>query len=140
MIPDKNDVADLVQEVFILLYQNMGKGTVIEFPRSWLYRVSINKCHDFLKKKQTHEKIDKANRLADENSTIELKEQQETIRKAMLRLKDNERVLAILYSEGLSYKEMAEITGIRFTSVGKTLTRTLAKLGDELKKMEYEMH
>jgi len=56
------------------------------------------------------------------------------------RLTKDESVLAILYSEGCSYKEIAEITGIRLTSVGKTLSRTLMKLGNELKKMKYELY
>jgi len=49
------------------------------------------------------------------------------------KLKPDERFLVVLYSEGLSYKEMAEVTEIKFTSVGKTLSRILKKIEIELK-------
>jgi DNA-directed RNA polymerase specialized sigma24 family protein len=40
--------------------------------------------------------------------------------------------LLTLYSEDFSYKEIAEITGIKFSSVGKTLARALKKLQNEI--------
>ncbi len=48
-------------------------------------------------------------------------------------------MLAVLYSEGLSYKELAQATGINLSSVGKMLSRTLKKLGEELKDQGYEL-
>jgi len=140
MVPFSDDVSDLVQEVFIRLYQNLEKGSSIEFPRSWLYKVTVNKCIDFTKKQQKHEKIESASFLKDENDLVENIEKQDVVRLALSKLKKDERVLAILYSEGLSYKEIAEITGIRFSSVGKTISRTLAKLENELKKLHYELY
>lgn len=59
---------------------------------------------------------------------------------ALNKLKPHEKILAVLYSEGMSYREMSEISGIKFTSIGKTLSRIIVKLGDELKKMNYEMY
>ena len=44
------------------------------------------------------------------------------------KLDDKDQSLVVLYSEGYSYKEIAEITGINFNSVGKTLSRILEKL------------
>lgn len=140
MVPDPEDVSDLVQEVFINLYQSMKKEVVIEHPRSWLYKVTLNKCIDFSKKRPKHEKIEMFSQLKDEDNPLEGNEKQAVIRLALTRLTKEESMLAILYSEGCSYKEMAEITGIGFTSVGKTLSRTLTKLGNELKKMKYELY
>lgn len=140
MVPNCDDTADIVQEVFIKLYQNLEKGACIEYPRSWLYKVTVNKCIDFEKKRQKHQKIESASHLKDEDNLLEINEKQTIIKLALSRLNKDESVLAILYSEGLSYKEIAEITGIRFTSVGKTLSRTLTKLGNELKKLQYELY
>ncbi|HET6558757.1 MAG TPA: sigma-70 family RNA polymerase sigma factor [Prolixibacteraceae bacterium] len=140
MVPDPEDVSDLVQEVFINLYQCLKKEVVIEHPRSWLYKVSLNKCIDFTKKRQKHEKIESFSQLKDEDNPLESHEKQAVVRLALTRLTKEESMLAVLYSEGCSYKEMAEITGIGFTSVGKTLSRTLAKLGNELKKLKYELY
>lgn len=140
MVPDSDDASDLVQEVFINLYQKLEKGATIEYPRSWLYKVTVNKCIDFEKRLKKHAKIESASYLKDEDNLLEMNEKQAVVRIALGKLKKDESVLAILYSEGLSYKEIAEITGIRFSSVGKTLSRTLVKLGDELKKLHYELY
>ena len=140
MVPNDDDAADIVQDVFVNLYQMLKKGSTVEFPRSWLYKVSVNKCIDFCIKQKKHEKIESANSLKYDETPIETTEKQAVVRLALSRLKKNESVLAILYSEGLSYKEISEITGIKFASVGKTLSRTLLKLENELRKLHYEMY
>lgn len=140
MVSDKDDASDLVQEVFINLYQSLEKSAVIEYPRSWLYKVTVNRCIDFTRKKPKYEKIELFSNIKEEDNSLEMNEKQTIIRLAMTKLKKDESVLAILYSEGLSYKEISEITGIRFSSVGKTLSRTLKKLGNELKKLQYELY
>jgi RNA polymerase sigma factor (sigma-70 family) len=140
MVPDKDDASDLVQEVFINLYQSLKNSAKIEYPRSWLYKVTVNRCIDFARKKPKYEKIELCSNLKEEDNSPEINEKETIIRLAMAKLKKDESVLAILYSEGLSYKEIAEITGLRFSSVGKTLSRTLKKLGNEIKKFEYELY
>lgn len=134
-----DDTSDIVQETFIKLFQQMKKGN-IESPKSWLYRVAVNKCFDYLKRMQKNEKINQAKDQNYEGPDIERSEKEMIVRQALNKLKPGEKTLAVLYSEGLPYKEIAMITGIKFTSVGKTLSRTLAKLGDELKKLHYEMY
>lgn len=140
MVNDKDEASDIVQEVFIALYQKTVKGKVIEYPKSWLYRATLNKCIDTTRAKQKFLKIDDTtvNEKSDEENNE--KEKHELVTQALNSLLPKERALAILYSEGLSYKEISEISGIKFTSVGKTLTRTLEKLGIQLKKIEHELH
>jgi len=140
MVPDLDDASDLVQEVFINLYQSIERKVVIEHPRSWLYKVTIHKCIDFTRKRNRHEPIELCSQLKEDDASLESENKQAIVRIALKRLTKDESVLAILYSEGCSYKEIAEITGIRMTSVGKTLSRTLMKLGNELKKMKYELY
>lgn len=138
MVPDSDDASDLVQEVFIELYQYMKESTV-KYPRSWLYKVTINRCIDFARKRQKYEKIECCSNLKDEDQ-YEIDGNESIIRLALTRLKKEESLLAVLYSEGLSYKEIAEITGIHFSSVGKTLSRTLKKLKNELQKFKYDLY
>lgn len=140
MVPDREEATDIVQEVFIHLYEKLENGSNIEYPRSWLYKVTVNKCIDFIKKKRTHEKVEMAVHLKTDENKLEGDEKQAVVKLALDKLKPDERALAVLYSEGLSYKEMAEATGIRFSSVGKTLSRTLNKLGDELIKLKYDLY
>lgn len=140
MLNNRDEASDVVQEVFIYFYQKTENGLVVEFPKSWLYRATLNKCIDVSRVKQKFLKIEETaitEKFEEEN--IE-KEKNEVVTKAINFLLPKERALAILYSEGLSYKEISEITGIKFTSVGKTLTRTLEKLGKQLKKFEHELY
>ena len=140
IIGNTEDASDIVQETFIVLYQALQKNTRIDYPRSWLYRVAVNRSIDYLKKQNRNGNIEQAKNIATEEHSFETTEQQKIVQQALMKLKPEEKTLAVLYSEGLSYKEMAEISRIKFTSIGKTLARTLKKLGNELKKLNYEMY
>lgn len=136
---DSELAADITQEVFADLYSQMKKQKEIRSLRSWLYKVTNNKCIDQLKKER---KLFVKNQPADRNLQIEDEAEPDfslVVQKSINQLKGNDRLLVILYSEGLSYKEMAEISGINFTSVGKTLARALKKLEKELKPKYYEL-
>ena len=140
MLGDGDNASDIVQEVFISLHDKLNEGTVILFPNSWLYKVTINKCFDHSKRQKRFQSIDS---IKDCKIDEELHETQDSIRlinAALGRLKPQEKVLAVLYSEGLSYKEISVATGIRFSSIGKTLSRTLEKLEIELKNQGYELY
>lgn len=140
MVNDKDVSADIVQEVFVSLYQKMERKKSIEYPKSWLYRAVLNKCIDQSRTRRKFISIEQSNVNEQSEEESHEKEQRELISKALKRLTAKERALAVLYSEGLSYKEISDVTGIKFTSVGKTLTRTLEKLGNHLKKIEHELY
>lgn len=135
-----DDTSDIVQETFIALYQSFQKNIEINYPRSWLYKVAVNKSLIYLRQKNNNDNIEQVKNHPVEENDIEKNEQQEMVQLALNKLKPDEKILAVLYSEGMSYREMSEISGIKFTSIGKTLSRTIAKLGEELKKMNYEMY
>lgn len=140
MVNDKDEAADIVQEVFIALYYKTEKGLMVEYPKSWLYRATLNKCIDATKSKKRFLKIEHSNIMEKADEENHETEKREIVKKALNKLSPKEKSIAVLYGEGLSYKEIAEITGIKITSVGKTLTRTLEKLAEYLKKSAYELH
>jgi RNA polymerase sigma-70 factor (ECF subfamily) len=47
---------------------------------------------------------------------------------AIAHLNEKEQTLVVLYSEGYSYKEIAEMTGRNLSSIGKTLSRIMDKI------------
>jgi RNA polymerase sigma-70 factor, ECF subfamily len=130
---------DIVQDVFIDFYQKTQNGKKVEYPKSFLYRSTLNKCIDEQRKKKFACNEIPAG-TTDGNKTYENQEARKLISQGLEALSIRDRELAVLYSEGLSYKEIAEVTGIAFSSVGKTLSRTLKKLEKELKSIGYEMH
>ncbi|MCW3786610.1 RNA polymerase sigma factor [Plebeiibacterium sediminum] len=142
MLLHHDEAKDILQEVFMYYYQKTNSGYKIEYPTSWLYRATLNKCMDLNKCNQKTVSIEdhENNKSMLDENLAERSFQEQVIQKALSALCDSEKELAILYSEGLSYKEMAEITGIKYSSIGKTLSRTLKKLNGILKKMKYEMY
>jgi len=140
MVGNSDSARDIVHDVFVQFYNRETEGHLILYPSSWLYRVVINKCMDFHKHAAKFQTI----MLSDHESaddTDDLKEHRITmVQAALSSLNPHERALMVLYSEGMSYKEIAESTGMRFSSVGKTLSRTLEKLENELKKQKYELY
>lgn len=134
---DRYETEDIVQDVFMKLFIQL-KTDSIEFPKTWLYKVASNMCVNTVNRRKETYSIDEVIvQNVDNPDCIESKfeeaEQQEIIRNTLLKLDEHERLIIILYSEGLSYKEIAEISGVKFTSIGKTLSRTLEKLKPLLK-------
>lgn len=139
MIGDEDAVRDIVQEVFISLYEKGQQSGSVKNYSAWLYKATYFKSIDYLK---ANERFSQLNVIENKTSNEDTTNQQEVkamIQKALNKLEPKIRFLVVLYSEGLSYKEMAEVTEINFASVGKTLSRALKKLEKELKTEYYEL-
>jgi RNA polymerase sigma factor (sigma-70 family) len=140
MVGNNDDVSDIVQEIFIDFFNKINNGNVIHSPKSWLYKATINKCVDNLRKRKKFQTTDSLVACKIEEEIIENQDLKTAIYIAISKLKPQEKILATFYSEGLSYKELAEVTGIRYSSIGKVLSRTLKKMEKELRDQHYELY
>jgi RNA polymerase sigma-70 factor (ECF subfamily) len=140
MVNDGDVAGDIVQEVFAYYFEKMQTGHTIHHPQSWVVRAAINKCVDYLKQRKKHTSLSAVSEWTTEEETFEIQQSNAVLRQAIEKLKPMEMKLIMLYSEGYAYKEIAQIAEINFSSVGKTLSRTLQKLKEILKKMNYEMY
>ena len=140
MVNDTDSASDIVQEVFIYLHEKPQKAHQINHLRSWLSKAVYNRCIDFLRKPKRNIGLKSLKNHGTENTSLEITETKTAINEALNKLKPNGKTLAILYSEGFSYKEMSEISGIKMSSIGTTLSRTLKKLKKELTSLGYELH
>ena len=128
MLRDTDAARDVVHDVFMAYYFVLDDKKVIKDTKNWLIRCTINKGVDFLRK---NKKIVSDETVAKENITSQNIDNQLdviSISSLISKLDPKEQSLVVLYSEGYSYKEIAEITGMNFNSVGKTLSRILEKL------------
>ena len=128
MLRDTDAARDVVHDVFMAYYFVLDDKKVIKDAKNWLIRCTINKGVDFLRK---NKKIVSDETVAKENITSQNIDNQLdviSISSLISKLDPKEQSLVVLYSEGYSYKEIAEITGMNFNSVGKTLSRILEKL------------
>jgi RNA polymerase sigma-70 factor (ECF subfamily) len=140
MIGHSEDVSDIIQEIFIDFFNKTSNGNIIKHPKSWLYRATINKCIDNHRNRKRYQNLESLGDYNIESGLVEDQEINDAIILAISKLKPREKILATVYSEGLSYKEIAEVTGIKFTSIGKMLSRTLKKMEKELKSQRYELY
>jgi RNA polymerase sigma-70 factor (ECF subfamily) len=139
MVNDGEVARDIVQEVFICYFEKWQKGLVLHHLPSWLMRVTINKCVDYLNQITKHTQLGNLSEWATEEEVSD-STSYVMLKQAIAKLKPVEMKLIMLYSEGYSYKEIAEIAELKFSSVGKTLSRTLHKLKETLKNMKYELY
>jgi RNA polymerase sigma-70 factor, ECF subfamily len=140
MVGDRGDVSDIIQEIFIDFFNKTNNGIIIQHPKSWLFRATINKCIDNQRNRKRFKNLDSIGDYKSEPGLLETQEMRDAITVAISKLSHQEKILATVYSEGLSYKEIAEVTGIRFSSIGKMLSRTLKKMGKELKNQRYDLY
>ena len=139
LINDKALSKDVVQETFISYFSSLKKKKTINYPKTWLYRVTLNKCFDILKQQKMISFSNISDNYADNNTNETNQRRKIIINNALSKLNSKNKLLVLLYSEGLSYKEMSELTDIKLSSIGKTLSRTLSTLKNELKDKKDEL-
>ncbi|QLG46350.1 RNA polymerase sigma factor [Costertonia aggregata] len=138
---DPNDAEDVLQEAFIKAFQKMHqfKGEVTF--GSWLKRIVINKCIDFLKAKRENLVTldegymhieDETDWYVDDGISIEI------VKEAITRLADTYRyVVQLFLVEGYDHKEISGILDITETACRTRLLRGKGQLKELLKKENY---
>lgn len=123
MVIDHDDADDLVQDVFIKVWNNLSKFREDAQLYTWIYRIATNECITFLNKKKQKQTLS-----LDDDSSAYLSETlkdsayfdgnaaQQKLQDALLTLPDKQRlVFNMKYFEGLKYEEISDILG---TTVG----------------------
>jgi len=130
LLGNSEEASDLTQETFFRLFQAMDGGPLIDNPKSWLYTVAANLCANQLKKKAQRRRgtgfTDRNNRSQEEELVV--RQQSELLRRCLSRIVKRDQILLMLYGNDLSYAEMSKVTGIKTSSIGKTLARAIEKL------------
>ncbi|GBD90720.1 ECF RNA polymerase sigma-E factor [bacterium BMS3Abin04] len=109
---DSEYIDDISQDVFISAYNKLKEFRFESKFTTWLYRVTINKCRDYLRKKRVRSIFvpikDEAYRLSTGHNTENI-DIPHLVRKAISKLPDKLREPLILRDiDGFSYKEIAE--------------------------------
>ena len=135
---------DFVQETFLRFYLEFQKEVKFENPRAWLYKVFLNLFKSDIKSARnqiTDSEISSRREVLTEDFQDEYSrnEKQRIVFEVLEKMDKKERELLLLYHNGFSYAEMAEILEMNPNSVGKTLVRTIEKLKETLKIQYHEM-
>jgi RNA polymerase sigma-70 factor (ECF subfamily) len=140
--PEKTE--DLLQETFLRFYLELKKNIVFENPRAWLYKVLLNLFKTQLNSDK-REPYNPENTIMNKNSSDDLQEEylinekQRIVFDMLNKLPEREKCILLLYHNGFSYAEMAEILGMNVNSVGKTIVRAIDKLKETIKLHYNEM-
>ena len=143
MVIDHDDADDLVQEVFIKVYQNMDKFQGGSQLFTWLYRIATNECLRFLEKKRKRYFLPIADvtgelaRKLESSPHVDGDAIQLKLQKAVLTLPDKQRaVFNMKYYEEMKYETMAEITGTSVGSLKASYHHAVKKIEEMLTNAE----
>ena len=125
---DKDEAADLFQDVLINLWKGIGKFRNDSEISTWVYRVSLNTCisADRKKRKMPTTRLDMNIDLFDDDDTDS--RQIQVLRQRIQRLQPLDRAIVLLWLESLSYQEIADIVGLTPKNISVRLTRIRLQL------------
>lgn len=125
---DKDEAADLFQDVLINLWKGIGKFRNDSEISTWVYRVSLNTCisADRKKRKMPTTRLDMNIDLFDDDDTDS--RQIQVLRQRIQRLQPLDRAIVLLWLESLSYQEIADIVGLMPKNISVRLTRIRLQL------------
>ncbi len=140
MLGSWDAAADAVAEGLVRAYRHLASCRDPNRLRTWLYRIVSNRCKSHLARRPTGDiSIDDAPPMADPADTevaLERAEQMEQVERALETLTPEKREAFLLkHVDGLSYEEMAAVTGERVPTLKMRVHRArealLAALEEE---------
>ncbi|MBU2950087.1 RNA polymerase sigma factor [Tamlana agarivorans] len=144
-IPNKEDAEDVAQDVFIEVFKSIHKFKGDSKLSTWIYRITTNKCLEFIRKRNTKKRfafmqtllgnempLDRSNYFTEMNHPgiiLENKEQSATLFRAINRLSEDQKVVFTLHKiDGKSYQEISEIANKSLSSVESLMFRAKKSL------------
>ncbi|MEO0572067.1 MAG: RNA polymerase sigma factor [Bacteroidota bacterium] len=144
-VPNAQDAEDIAQEVFVKVYTSILEFRGNSKLSTWIYRIAVNKSLEFIRKKNAKKRfgfvqsltgnaipMDKSSYFTEFDHPgiqLERKEQREILFYAINQLPEGQKVVFTLHKiDGLSYKEVSEITKKSISSVESLLFRARKNL------------
>ena len=140
----REDVEDVVQQVFLKVFVSLKRFDQRAAFSTWLYKISVNECWDYLRKKKVRPLVYEAD-LSEEQvsrldgvvsadqpaSSSDRAEARDLLERMMEKLPEQDRELLVLKEvEGFSVQELAEILNLNVNTVKVRLFRARARLMD----------
>jgi RNA polymerase sigma-70 factor (ECF subfamily) len=131
------DAEEVLQEVFLALYQHLREGNSRANLRGWIFRVAHNSAlKSRLRNRRYSDRFSHVPGLsavtADPNpgpeETVAAAQRRERLLAVVRALPEQEQCCLSLRAEGLRYREIAEVLGISLGSVAASLEKSLSRL------------
>lgn len=135
-----DDARDMVQETFLELCRADREAVEPHLVR-WLFTVCRNRAISLRRKTKRHTDVEETMGLesveAGPHGELERKQAEESISRLVARLPERSReVVALKFGGGLSYKEIAEVTGLSVSHVGVILHEALKSVRENFVRSE----
>ena len=141
LLGDRLHAEEVANDAFYRLYRQPAlrqDGNV----GGWLYRTATNLGIDALRaasRRRQHEHAAGASRQTASPGPLDdvlREEQRRTVRQVLASIRPAQAQILILRSSGLSYKELADVTGAKMSGIGTMLNRA----EEEFRKRYLELH
>jgi RNA polymerase sigma-70 factor (ECF subfamily) len=135
---------DLLQEVFIAVWQGLDSFKNQSTIKTWLFRVAHNKAMSWLRTNYSNQEVDQdESQTASESVTPDVQSvlnwQVELVQQALGQLSANHRaVVELFYFHGMSYSEISEVVICPIGTVKSRMSHALQNLNRILTKLGLE--
>ena len=141
LVKHHQDAEDVVQETFAKLLDHLQSGGNTGNLRGWLFTVAANAARDRQRRRlrwlpwtSKHDTALYPPPLPDEDG------RQRALRQTIGMLPDRDRLLLALRAQGLSYREIASASGVKFSSVGQLLARAVERWARAVEQQQGDRH
>ena len=143
ILRNRNDAEDIAQQVFAKVYFSMGNFDFRSSLLTWIYKITVNECYDYLRKKRVRKLVYESDFSEEEsllmqNSVSAMDHhpavdtqlaQRDFVLKLLAKVSEEDRNLMLLKEvEGHSVEELAQMTGMNENTIKVKLFRARQKL------------
>lgn len=130
------DAEELMQEAFLRLYVEIRDHHEPPNVQAWIFRVAHNLAMDHFRQRGEAGmalslegiRMDIADRAETQEQTVMERERRQRVDQALAWLSPQQRQCLELRAEGLRYREISKVLGIRISSVRTFIVRALARI------------
>ena len=143
ILRNRNDAEDIAQQVFAKVYFSIKNFDFRSSLLTWIYKITVNECYDYLRKKRVRKLIYESDFSADDSLRVENSEpassqatpvdqrlaQHDLIFKLLAKISEEDRTLILMKEvEGHSVEELSQMTGMNENTIKVKLFRARQKL------------
>ncbi len=153
ILRQREDVEDVAQQVFVKAYFSLGRFDLRSAFGTWLYKIAVNECWDYLRKKRvrrlvyeadlSEEQVRQLDSFSGQASGTERPQddaerrtvQRDLLERLLGELEEKDRLMLVMKEvEGFSVEEIGEVLNLNVNTVKVRLFRARGRLAEIYRK------